>query len=119
MMSIDYNIQGSDDGLYIITSVILMYEQDPKKSSARSRRLTNDRFVLIVVGVLFAPNAFAYLDPGTGSIIIQGLIAAIAMAGVTFRMYWHKLRSLFGSDSEHNSTSDEILEQNTNRDMER
>jgi len=43
-----------------------------------------------------ATPAFAYLDPGTGSVIIQGLIAGIAMVGVTARMYWHKLQVFFG-----------------------
>lgn len=36
-------------------------------------------------------DAFAYLDPGTGSIILQGLIAAAAAVGVTVRIYWRKI----------------------------
>ena len=40
-------------------------------------------------------DAFAYLDPGTGSIIIQGIIGAIAGGLVVGRMYWHKFKSLF------------------------
>jgi hypothetical protein len=40
-------------------------------------------------------NAFAYLDPGTGSIIVQGIIGAIAGGLVVGRMYWHKLKSFF------------------------
>lgn len=36
-------------------------------------------------------DAFAYLDPGTGSIILQGLIAAFAAAAVTARIYWRKI----------------------------
>jgi hypothetical protein len=58
-----------------------------------------DRFEKIFAGVgllAIAPNAFAYLDPGTGSMLIQGLIAAIAMAGITGRLYWHKLLVLVG-----------------------
>ena len=42
-------------------------------------------------------DAYAYLDPGTGSIIIQGIIGAIAGGLVVGRMYWHKLKSLFSS----------------------
>ena len=62
-----------------------------------------DRSEKVFVGALLlavAPNAFAYLDPGTGSMLIQGLIAAIAMAGVTARLYWHKLLVLIGARSE-------------------
>lgn len=36
-------------------------------------------------------DAFAYLDPGTGSIILQGLIAAFAAVAVTARIYWRKI----------------------------
>lgn len=54
------------------------------------------KLAVITLGLFTAPSAFAYLDPGTGSMLIQGLIAGIAMAGVTARMYWHKLQALFG-----------------------
>ena len=40
--------------------------------------------------------AMAYLDPGTGSIILQGAIAGIAVAWLTIKLYWYKLASLFG-----------------------
>ena len=35
--------------------------------------------------------AQAYLDPGTGSIILQGLLAAIAGAAVVLRLYWQRV----------------------------
>lgn len=37
-----------------------------------------------------------YLDPGTGSLIIQGLIALFAGAAVTIRLYWKRIKSVFG-----------------------
>ncbi len=41
-------------------------------------------------------SAHAYLDPGTGSIILQAIIGAIA-AGATFlKIYWHKFLKLLG-----------------------
>ena len=40
---------------------------------------------LTAIGCFFPINAFAYLDPGTGSIIIQALIAGVAAAGLFFR----------------------------------
>ena len=37
---------------------------------------------LLAIFLLLQPAAaFAYLDPGTGSMILQGLVAAIAVAG--------------------------------------
>ena len=36
--------------------------------------------------LFFTPcSAFAYFDPGTGSILIQGLVGAIAMVSLYFR----------------------------------
>jgi hypothetical protein len=80
-----------------------------KRKSNKSRHVLS-RSVASVALMTSAPAAFAYLDPGTGSMIIQGLIAAIAMAGVTARMYWSKLQSVLGwganksSDDEGNES---------------
>jgi DUF1365 family protein len=38
---------------------------------------------------------FAYIDPGTGSLIVQSVIGAIAAIGVTLKIYWHKLKVFF------------------------
>ena len=32
----------------------------------------------------------AYLNPGTGSMILQALVAGIAVLGVTIKLYWFK-----------------------------
>jgi hypothetical protein len=48
-------------------------------------------------------NAFAYLDPGTGSIIVQGVIGAIAGGLVVIRMYWAKLKGLFSKKTTDSS----------------
>ena len=37
-----------------------------------------------VIYMIFTSNAFAYIDPGIGSIILQGIIASIAAVGVFF-----------------------------------
>lgn len=45
---------------------------------------------------LTVSSAHAYLDPGTGSIILQGLIAALAAGAVFIKIYWYKLLRLLG-----------------------
>ncbi len=52
---------------------------------------------LLVAGLLFPLNAWAYLDPGTGSMILQGFLAGIAVAAATARLYWHKVLEFFGA----------------------
>lgn len=37
-----------------------------------------------------------YLDPGSGSIILQMVIAALLGAGVIIRSQWSKIKKLFG-----------------------
>ena len=44
---------------------------------------------------LFSVDANAYLDPGTGSALIQGIIAAIAALGVSLKLYWHRIIRFF------------------------
>ena len=43
----------------------------------------------------FSMPAYAYLDPGTGSILIQGAIATVAGALVAGRLYWERIKSWF------------------------
>ena len=40
---------------------------------------------------------YAYLDPGTGSMVIQAVIAGVVGVLAVGRLYWHKLRSVFRS----------------------
>jgi hypothetical protein len=47
--------------------------------------------------VLYASPAHAYLDPGTGSIILQGLLAGIAAAMAAAGLYWARLKNFFSS----------------------
>lgn len=39
--------------------------------------------------------AEAYLDPGTGSIIVQGIIGAVAGGLVLMKVYWQKIKRAF------------------------
>lgn len=58
--------------------------------------------IILVAAFLFADtsSAFAYLDPGTGSIILQGIIGSIAGAMVVGRLYWHRIKKFFGARSD-------------------
>ena len=55
-------------------------------------------FKLIIATLLicmFNTNAFAYIDPGLGSILLQGIIGAIAAASLTIKIYWQKIKAFF------------------------
>lgn len=55
------------------------------------------RFIVLVIvmSLTFAVPAYAYLDPGSGSIILQGIIAAIAGGLAAAKLYWSKLKNFY------------------------
>lgn len=50
----------------------------------------------LVANQLLVNVAYAYLDPGTGSALLQGVLAALAAIVVTAKLYWHRLLRFFG-----------------------
>ncbi len=59
-------------------------------------------FVLLgTVGI--ASPAYAYLDPGTGSMLVQMLLGGVAGAMVIGKLYWHQVKAFFGLGTENNS----------------
>lgn len=71
-----------------------------------SYRLSARAPLVAALGLLaYTTSAYAYLDPGTGSIIIQGAIAAIAGGAVAARMYWHRIKTFFDSRRKRNANS--------------
>lgn len=54
--------------------------------------------------LLLATPVYAYLDPGTGSMLLQGLLAGIMAAGVTIGIYWRRFKAFFtGSSKKDNN----------------
>ena len=54
---------------------------------------------IILAGVLagmVAPSAFGYLDPGTGSMLLQVVLGGVAAIAVAARLYWHRFKHLLG-----------------------
>ena len=47
-----------------------------------------------------------YLDPGSGSIIIQLLVAALLGAGFFIRSQWAKIKKMLGMDSTDETSED-------------
>ncbi|MGF1624162.1 MAG: hypothetical protein ACFCVH_04710 [Alphaproteobacteria bacterium] len=40
-------------------------------------------------------SAYAYLDPGTGAMILQLLLGGVAGIALVGKLYWHRLTSIF------------------------
>ena len=56
-------------------------------------------FIKLMLSFLFLffnnSVAYAYLDPGTGSIILQAIIAVFALIGSYIGFYWKKVKNFF------------------------
>ena len=49
----------------------------------------------IIAIFLIVTNAYAYLDPGTGSLILQAIIGFLAALSAGFLYYWTKVKNIF------------------------
>ena len=69
--------------------------------------LKNLNFLCLTVGLIsYASPAFAYLDPGTGSILLQGLIGGLAVVISFLSIYWQKVKEFFGKKEVDKGTMD-------------
>jgi len=57
------------------------------------------RWFQLVISLLLlfslVPDAHAYLDPGTGSMLLQGLLAFLFAVVSTISIYWRRFKRLF------------------------
>lgn len=59
------------------------------------RRIGITLLVAMAASASLAQPVYAYLDPGTGSYVIQLLLAAIVGGLFAVKLYWRKLKRLF------------------------
>jgi len=57
------------------------------------------KWIAAVLLVFLASPAYAYLDPGTGSMLLQVILGGIAAVGVALKLFWHKIRVAIGLGS--------------------
>ncbi len=59
---------------------------------------------------LLNTSAYAYIDPGTGSFMLQGLIAAVLGGFYSIKIYYHRIKSFIfkgkSSEAKIESTDD-------------
>lgn len=71
------------------------------------KTLSMTSLVLLLL-VLATRPAHAYLDPASGSMILQVIVAAVAALLITIKAFWHKIRGMFGgSPTEDTADTDD------------
>ena len=66
---------------------------------------------LILAGLLAVASsdaAFAYLDPGSGTLILQAIVGAIAGGLLIARVYWKKLKDFLLLSFRDKKAADEL-----------
>ena len=59
-------------------------------------KIFNPSVKVIFLLVLAPMPAYAYLDPGAGSALIQGILGAVAAIGVALKLYWYRILKFLG-----------------------
>ena len=65
--------------------------------------------ILVMLNLILAPSAYAYVDPGSGSIIVTTVLGLIAAIGYTFRKYFYKAKHFFTKKSMSESEQQQTL----------
>ena len=58
-------------------------------------RTTGSLMLVLAIG-LVSGNAYAYLDPGSGSMLLQVILGGVAAIGVAMKLYWHRIKAKLG-----------------------
>jgi len=65
-----------------------------------SLKISSIAAVVASIGVAaFHNDAQAYLNPGSGSIILQAIIAGFAVISVTVKIYWYRLKAFIKGET--------------------
>jgi hypothetical protein len=64
------------------------------------------RIITSILLLLVFTDAVAYLDPGTGSMLLQVILGGVAAVGVAIKLYWHKIRAAFGMSRKEDPEDD-------------
>jgi len=67
-------------------------------------------WALTITLLTFSPAAMAYLDPGTGSMLISAIVGLLASLALAIKTYWYKfvgmIRQLLGRGTPPGTTDD-------------
>lgn len=65
---------------------------------------------LVLLHVIATQQAYAYIDPGTGSYILQMSIAALLAGMFTMKLFMNKIKTLFKNFFSRKNKCEEIKE---------
>jgi len=54
-------------------------------------------FGISLLHVFTISDAYAYIDPASGSLVIQIIIGALVGVGITVKIYWYRLKGFISN----------------------
>lgn len=54
------------------------------------------RFFIVALALFLPLDSYAYIDPGAGSVLLQGIVGVFAAIFFAIKLYWHRLLKLLG-----------------------
>lgn len=70
-------------------------------------------FKWLISGAILSRLSFGYLDPGSGSFILQLLVSGLLGFMLTFKLFWHRIAHLFRRSGRDQVQADEESSQIT------
>jgi len=66
------------------------------KKSMKFQLISERPIIVLSIMILSAgfsiSDAFAYLDPASGSLILQMVVGALVGVGITIKVFWYKIK---------------------------
>ena len=73
------------------------------------KAVIKSRLAVVAAGtLLFWNEAFAYIDPGTGSLILQWLVGMVLAGFAVLNIYWQRIKNFLSGKSGSNSAGNEV-----------
>lgn len=60
----------------------------------------NKVFLCVLVSLVTLDDSHAYLDPGTGSFVLQAVIGGVLGAIFTIKTYWAQIKAFFSKNKD-------------------
>lgn len=71
--------------------------------------VTTFRLAAVTAGTMLAcTEAFAYIDPGTGSLILQWLVGMVLAGLAVMNVYWQRIKSFFSGKSRSDTSGKNV-----------
>lgn len=73
----------------------------------KSDKIRFSIFIILFLTFFLPKRVYAYLDPGTGSYIIQLIIGGLLGSGYLIKTYWKEIKNKFQQLSKRSSQKDD------------